>query len=64
MKKLLVTIAAVSAAASYVLYADVFDAALKYYKTIGIMVRFGYNSESGSYVYLTPSCFVLADDTE
>ena len=62
MKKLLVTIAAVSAAASYVLYADVFDATLKYYKTIGFQVRFGYKGEV--YGYVSSLCYALADDTE
>ena len=48
----------------YVLYADVFDATLKYYKTIGFQVRFGYSSEKGKYIYVSSLCYALVDDAE
>ena len=48
----------------YVLYADVFDATLKYYKTIGFQARFGYSSEKGKYIYVSSLCYALVDDTE
>ena len=48
----------------YVLYADVFDATLKYYKTIGFQARFGYSSEKGKYIYVSSLCYALVDDAE